>query len=160
MRRRNGNNASATVPELRFRDCWVIQITPDAKTGRSFTSPRWPSGKVLALGLEGSGLETRFYMKISRVRGMLHVKSYVVAKRPPVGVAWKFGDGVPAQASSLSSDSGSQLRGPSQNSPRASKRDVNITSFTYSSIFKMVNSENPCFAADIETLLSKYVRQN
>ncbi|GBL97333.1 hypothetical protein AVEN_170458-1 [Araneus ventricosus] len=46
----------------------------------------------------------------------------------PVGVAWKFGDGVPAQASSSSSDRGSKLRGPSQNSPRvASKRDVNIT---------------------------------
>ncbi|GBM00363.1 hypothetical protein AVEN_179183-1 [Araneus ventricosus] len=56
------------------------------------------------------------------------VKSYVVAKRPPVGAAWKFGDGVLAHLSSLSSDRDSKLRGPSQNSPRvASKRDVNIT---------------------------------
>ncbi|GBM06296.1 hypothetical protein AVEN_208981-1 [Araneus ventricosus] len=51
-----------------------------------------------------------------------------VVKRPPVGVAWKFEEGVPAQVSSSSSDRGSKLRGPSQNSPRvASKRDVNIT---------------------------------
>ncbi|GBN72378.1 hypothetical protein AVEN_76571-1 [Araneus ventricosus] len=51
-----------------------------------------------------------------------------MAKRPPAGVAWKFGEGVPAQVSSSSSDRDSKLRGPSQNSPRvASKRDVNIT---------------------------------
>ncbi|GBM92968.1 hypothetical protein AVEN_203924-1 [Araneus ventricosus] len=43
---------------------------------------------------------------------LLHAKSYVVAKRPTVGVAWKFGEGVPAQASSSSSDCGSKLRGP------------------------------------------------
>ncbi|GBM77695.1 hypothetical protein AVEN_184516-1 [Araneus ventricosus] len=59
--------------------------------------------------------------------GLLYVKSYVVAKHPPIGVAWKFGEGV-AQVSSSSSDSGSKLRVPSQNSPRAaSKRDVNTT---------------------------------
>ncbi|GBO30512.1 hypothetical protein AVEN_226915-1 [Araneus ventricosus] len=50
--------------------------------------------------------------------GHVDVKSYIVAKRPPVGVSWKFGEGVPAQASSLSSDRGSKLRGLSQNSPR------------------------------------------
>ncbi|GBN05870.1 Aspartyl/asparaginyl beta-hydroxylase [Araneus ventricosus] len=67
-------------------------------------------------------------LKIRRVWGLLHVKSYVVVKRPPVGVAWKFGEGVPARVSSSSSDRGSKLRGPSQNSPRvASKRDINIT---------------------------------
>ncbi|GBN07393.1 hypothetical protein AVEN_10064-1, partial [Araneus ventricosus] len=61
-------------------------------------------------------------------RGLLHAKSYVVAKRPPAGVAWKLGEGVPAQVPSSSSDRGSKLRGPSQNSPRvASKQDVNIT---------------------------------
>ncbi|GBM02193.1 hypothetical protein AVEN_190610-1 [Araneus ventricosus] len=66
-------------------------------------------------------------LKIRRVWGLLHAKSSVVVKRPPVGVAWKFGEGVPAQVSSSSSDRGSKLRGPSQNSPRvASKRDVNI----------------------------------
>ncbi|GBL85830.1 hypothetical protein AVEN_63163-1 [Araneus ventricosus] len=84
--------------------------------------PQWPSGRISALGPEGSRLETR------RVWGLLQDKSYVVAKRPPAGVAWKFGERVPAQASSSSSDRGSKLRGPSQNSPCvAFKRDVNIT---------------------------------
>ncbi|GBM47865.1 hypothetical protein AVEN_91848-1 [Araneus ventricosus] len=53
-------------------------------------------------------------LKIRRVWGLLHAKSYVVAKRPPVGVAWKFGEGVPAQVSSSSSDHGSKLQGPSE----------------------------------------------
>ncbi|GBL64297.1 hypothetical protein AVEN_79703-1 [Araneus ventricosus] len=47
-----------------------------------------------------------------RVLGLLHVKSRVVAKLPPVGVAWKFGEGVPAQVSS-ESDRSLKLRGPS-----------------------------------------------
>ncbi|GBO26261.1 hypothetical protein AVEN_11754-1 [Araneus ventricosus] len=59
--------------------------------------------------------------------GLLHAKSYVVAKRPPLGVARKLAEGVPTQVSSSSSDRGSKLRGPSQNSPPvASERDVNI----------------------------------
>ncbi|GBM26536.1 hypothetical protein AVEN_245261-1 [Araneus ventricosus] len=67
-------------------------------------------------------------LKIRRVWGLLHTKSYVLAKHPPVGVARKFGEGVPAQVSSSSSDRGSKLRGPSLNSLRvASKRDVNLT---------------------------------
>ncbi|GFS98744.1 uncharacterized protein TNCV_2591891 [Trichonephila clavipes] len=33
--------------------------------------------------------------------------------RPPVGVAWKLGEGVPAQVSPTSLDHGSKLRGPS-----------------------------------------------
>ncbi|GBM33317.1 hypothetical protein AVEN_101644-1 [Araneus ventricosus] len=74
------------------------------------------------LGPEGFRFETRF----RQVWGLLHVKSYVVAKHPAVDVTWKFGEGVPAQVSS-SSDRGSKLRGPSQNSPRvASELDVNI----------------------------------
>ncbi|GBO11827.1 hypothetical protein AVEN_224339-1 [Araneus ventricosus] len=81
---------------------------------------RWPSGKVRLWG--------PIPLKICRVWGLLHAKSYVLAKRPPVVVVLKFGEGVPAQVSSSSSDRGSKLRGPSQNSPRvASKRDVNIT---------------------------------
>ncbi|GBM92342.1 hypothetical protein AVEN_116794-1, partial [Araneus ventricosus] len=52
----------------------------------------------------------------------------VGAKRPPVGVVPNFGEGVPAQVSSSSSDRGSKLRGPSQNNPYvASKRDANVT---------------------------------
>ncbi|GBN35974.1 hypothetical protein AVEN_22430-1 [Araneus ventricosus] len=44
----------------------------------------------------------------------------------------KFEEGVPAQVSSSSSDRGSNLRGPSQNSPRTvSKRDVNITKLSF-----------------------------
>ncbi|GBO08150.1 hypothetical protein AVEN_18877-1 [Araneus ventricosus] len=43
-----------------------------------------------------------------RVWCLLHDKSYVVAKRPPVGVAWKFEEGVPAQMSSSSSYRGSK----------------------------------------------------
>ncbi|GBO31813.1 hypothetical protein AVEN_69066-1, partial [Araneus ventricosus] len=64
-------------------------------------------------------------LEIRRLWDLLNAKSYVVAKRPPAGVARKFGEVVPAQ---VSYDSGSKLRGPSLNSPRiASKRDVNIT---------------------------------
>ncbi|GBN49238.1 hypothetical protein AVEN_216372-1 [Araneus ventricosus] len=60
--------------------------------------------------------------------GPVHAESYVVAKRPPVGVVRKFGEGVRAQVSSSSSDCDSKSRGPSQNSPCvASKLDVNIT---------------------------------
>ncbi|GBO32806.1 hypothetical protein AVEN_213850-1 [Araneus ventricosus] len=60
--------------------------------------------------------------------GLVLVKSYVVAKRPPVGVAWKFEEEVPAQMSSSLSDRGSKLRGSSQYSPHiASKRDINIS---------------------------------
>ncbi|GBM43954.1 Myosin light chain kinase, smooth muscle [Araneus ventricosus] len=40
-----------------------------------------------------------------------HAKSYAVAKRPPAGLAWKFGKGVPVQASPSSSDRGSKLQG-------------------------------------------------
>ncbi|GBN90772.1 hypothetical protein AVEN_94199-1 [Araneus ventricosus] len=81
--------------------------------------PRWPSGKVQ--------VRNPIPLKIRRVWGLLRAKSYLVAKRPPVGAAWKFGEGVPAQVSSSSSDCGSKSRSPSPNSPRvASKRGVNI----------------------------------
>ncbi|GBN43284.1 hypothetical protein AVEN_167533-1 [Araneus ventricosus] len=71
-------------------------------------------------------------LKIRRVWGLLHIKSYEVAKRPPAGEAWKPGEGVPDQVSSSTSDRGSKLRGPSLNSPRvASKRDVNITKLNH-----------------------------
>ncbi|GBN83933.1 hypothetical protein AVEN_212122-1 [Araneus ventricosus] len=46
-------------------------------------------------------------------------------KRSPFGVILKFGEGLPAQVSSWSSERGSKLRRTSQNSPRvASKRGV------------------------------------
>ncbi|GBM20786.1 hypothetical protein AVEN_108239-1 [Araneus ventricosus] len=96
---------------------------------REFSLPnlrsRWPSGNVWT---GGSQVRNPIPLKIRRVWGLLHAKSYVVAKRPPVGVARKFGEGMPAQASSSPSERGSKLRGPSPNSLRvASKRDVNIT---------------------------------
>ncbi|GBO13408.1 hypothetical protein AVEN_63571-1 [Araneus ventricosus] len=73
---------------------------------------------------KAGGLQVRnpIPLKILRVWGLLHAISYVVAKRPPVGVAWKFGEGVPTQVPSSSSDRGSKLRGPSQNNPRVFKR--------------------------------------
>ncbi|GBM92980.1 hypothetical protein AVEN_190073-1 [Araneus ventricosus] len=67
--------------------------------------PRWPRGKVSTVG---SQAPNPIPPKIRHAWGLLHAKSYVVAKRPPVGVAWKFGEGVPAQVSSLSSDRGSK----------------------------------------------------
>ncbi|GBM22521.1 hypothetical protein AVEN_160058-1 [Araneus ventricosus] len=92
------------------------------------TTSRWPSGKILSFGAGGFQVRNSIPLDISCVWGPLHAKSYVVAKRPPVGEAWNVGEGLPAQASSSSSDRGSKSRAPSQNSLRvASKRDVNIT---------------------------------
>ncbi|GBO27163.1 hypothetical protein AVEN_16625-1 [Araneus ventricosus] len=83
--------------------------------------PRWPSGKVSTSGPE---VRNPIPLKIRRVWGLLHAKSYVVARWCGAEV-WR---GMPAQVSSSSSDRGAKLRGPSLNSPRvASKRDVNIT---------------------------------
>ncbi|GBN65780.1 hypothetical protein AVEN_17838-1 [Araneus ventricosus] len=96
--------------------------SPNRKKGRG--------GLVVRPRLGAGGFQIRhpIPLKIRRVWGPLHAKSYVAAKRSPAAVARKFGEGVPAQVSSSSSDRGSNLRGPSQNSPRvASKRDVNIT---------------------------------
>ncbi|GBN46725.1 hypothetical protein AVEN_264906-1 [Araneus ventricosus] len=91
----------------------------------SFERPRWPSGKV---STPGPVVRDPIPLKIRRVSGLLHAKSYVAAKRPPVDVERKFGEGMPARVSSSSSDRGSKLQGPSLNSPRlATKRDVNLT---------------------------------
>ncbi|GBN30483.1 hypothetical protein AVEN_139612-1 [Araneus ventricosus] len=46
--------------------------------------------------------------KIRPVWGLLHAESYVMVKHPPVGGAWKFGEGMPAQVSSSSCDHGSK----------------------------------------------------
>ncbi|GBL96912.1 hypothetical protein AVEN_182501-1 [Araneus ventricosus] len=50
---------------------------------------RWHSGKVSALGLRVPDSKSS-YTKDPPC--MLQVKSYLVAKRPPVGVVWKFGE--------------------------------------------------------------------
>ncbi|GBN29162.1 hypothetical protein AVEN_246418-1 [Araneus ventricosus] len=47
------------------------------------------------------------------VLGLLHAKSYVGDKRPPVGVMRKLGESMPTPASSSSSDRGSKCRCPS-----------------------------------------------
>ncbi|GBN00755.1 hypothetical protein AVEN_208743-1 [Araneus ventricosus] len=58
------------------------------------------------------------------IKSASNVIPFTLMLRPPADV----GEGVAAQISSSSSDRGSKLRGPSQNSPRAaSKRHVNIT---------------------------------
>ncbi|GBM20526.1 Uncharacterized protein ZK1073.1 [Araneus ventricosus] len=92
--------------------------------------PRWPSGKVSAQGLEGSKFETRLHCR-SVVYGACCTPNHTQrAKSPPAGAVRKFGEGVPAQASSSPSCRGSKLRGPSQNRFRiASKQDVNVTKF-------------------------------
>ncbi|GBM54136.1 hypothetical protein AVEN_113299-1 [Araneus ventricosus] len=56
--------------------------------------PRWPNGKVSTSGLGGSQVRNPIPPKIRRVWDLLHAKSYVVAKRPPVDVAWKLGEGL------------------------------------------------------------------
>ncbi|GBN43195.1 hypothetical protein AVEN_156707-1, partial [Araneus ventricosus] len=47
---------------------------------------QWLNGKASASGLEGSRLETRFRRRSAVHVGLLLIKSYVVAKCPPVGV--------------------------------------------------------------------------
>ncbi|GBO06136.1 hypothetical protein AVEN_163342-1 [Araneus ventricosus] len=54
--------------------------------------PLWSSGKA-DLGTGGSQVRNSIPLKIRRVWGLLHAKSYVVAKRPLVSVARKFGEG-------------------------------------------------------------------
>ncbi|GBM06101.1 hypothetical protein AVEN_265164-1 [Araneus ventricosus] len=78
--------------------------------------PRWPSGKVSTAGPQ-SQVRNPIPLKIRRVWSLLHDKSYVVAKRPPVGVTRKFGEGVPVQVSSSSADCDSKLRCPSLKNP-------------------------------------------
>ncbi|GBN59025.1 hypothetical protein AVEN_96870-1 [Araneus ventricosus] len=50
----------------------------------------------------------------------LHYKSNVVAKRPPVGVVWKFGERMAARVLISSSNRGSKLRSPRTPSPNSS----------------------------------------
>ncbi|GBL72126.1 hypothetical protein AVEN_115130-1 [Araneus ventricosus] len=118
----NTVDGAAIASDVRASSC------PEHKTrwnSKQANRPRWPS---LGFGAGGFHVRDPLPLKTRRVWGLVHVKSYIVVKRPPVGMAWKFGEGVPAQVSFSSSDRGSKLGGPSQNSPRvASKRDVNVT---------------------------------
>ncbi|GBM90573.1 hypothetical protein AVEN_153978-1 [Araneus ventricosus] len=56
--------------------------------------PRWPSGEISALGPEGSRFETRFHRRSTVYGACCTLNHNVVAKCPPVGVVWKFGEGV------------------------------------------------------------------
>ncbi|GBM61983.1 hypothetical protein AVEN_201300-1 [Araneus ventricosus] len=79
--------------------------------------PRWPSGKVPALGPEGSWFETRFHRRYAVYGARCTLNHTQWPNDLPL--VWRGSlEGVPAQASSSSSDGGSKLRSPSQNSPR------------------------------------------
>ncbi|GBO38926.1 hypothetical protein AVEN_240257-1 [Araneus ventricosus] len=119
------------------------------------------------------GLEVRSRLRGRRLPGlktdstedppcMRPVVSYVVAKRSSAGVVQKFGEEVPAQVSSSSSDRGSKLRGLSQNSSRvASKRDVNITKLIHKSS-RIQNYSNIVFfppAGELQYLLVLLTRE-
>ncbi|GBN42646.1 hypothetical protein AVEN_22607-1, partial [Araneus ventricosus] len=96
---------------------------------------------------------------IRRIRDLLHAKSYiVVAKRPPVSVVRKLGEGVPAQVSPSSFDSSSKLRGPSQNACRAaSERSVHITELNCKQIDAMQKIMLLCKQSDNFTHFLFYV---
>ncbi|GBO00749.1 hypothetical protein AVEN_213476-1 [Araneus ventricosus] len=79
---------------------YIVQL----RLPRSVCIPRTGSrgGLVLRSRLWGGGFQVRnpIPLKIRRVWSLLNAKSYVVAKRPPVGVEWKLGEGAPAQVQS------------------------------------------------------------
>ncbi|GBM41672.1 hypothetical protein AVEN_46944-1 [Araneus ventricosus] len=57
-----------------------------------YTFRRWPSDKI-GFGAGRFQVRNPIPLTIHHVWGLLHSKSYIVAKRPPVGVAWKFEGG-------------------------------------------------------------------
>ncbi|GBM70642.1 hypothetical protein AVEN_117351-1 [Araneus ventricosus] len=61
-------------------------------------------GSEVSVGARGFQVRNPIPLKIRRVRGLFQAKSYVMAKHPPAGVVLKFGEEVPAQVSSSSSD--------------------------------------------------------
>ncbi|GBM69472.1 hypothetical protein AVEN_168314-1 [Araneus ventricosus] len=90
--------------------------------------PRWPSGKASASGRRGPDSKPDCTEDPPCMWACCMLNNSEVAKRPPACMLRRFGEMVPAQVSSLSSDNGSKLRGPPQNNPRdTSIRDVNIT---------------------------------
>ncbi|GBM53665.1 hypothetical protein AVEN_51506-1 [Araneus ventricosus] len=76
------------------------------------------SGLAVRSRLRAGGFKVRnpIPLKIRRVLGLLHAKSYVRGQTSFVGVVRKFGEGVSAQVLSSSSDRGSKLRDPSRKS--------------------------------------------
>ncbi|GFX28596.1 hypothetical protein TNCV_3336561 [Trichonephila clavipes] len=59
-----------------------------------------------------ASVESRFRVLVLPCRGLIQVKS-CEPQSPNVGVMCKFGEGLPFQMSSSSTDHGSELRGPS-----------------------------------------------
>ncbi|GBM08597.1 hypothetical protein AVEN_52442-1 [Araneus ventricosus] len=77
--------------------------------------PRWPSGKASVSGSSSNPIP----LKIRRVWGLLHAKSYAGAKHPPAGAVRKFEEGVPAHPRNLTEVRKYSLR-------HALERDVNV----------------------------------
>ncbi|GBM79036.1 hypothetical protein AVEN_264881-1 [Araneus ventricosus] len=71
----------------------------------------------LGFGAGGSQVRNPIPLKILGVWLLLHIKSYVMGKRPPAGMVRKFGEDVSAEVTSFSTDRGSKFRGPSLNYP-------------------------------------------
>ncbi|GBM38627.1 hypothetical protein AVEN_37432-1 [Araneus ventricosus] len=70
------------------------------KSVADYLSDAAASREWQGLGFGAGGFQVRnpIPLKIRRVWGLLHAKSYVVAKRPPVGVSWKFREGSASSA--------------------------------------------------------------
>ncbi|GBM76368.1 hypothetical protein AVEN_165972-1 [Araneus ventricosus] len=108
----------------------ILGPVPYLQTSAPLMRPKWPSGKVPALGLESPNSKPDSIEDPSCiVYWICFTLSHTYeVKRPPPSAVRKLDKGVPAQVSSSSSDRCSKLQSPSQNSPRvASKRDVNLS---------------------------------
>ncbi|GBN75957.1 hypothetical protein AVEN_199327-1 [Araneus ventricosus] len=70
---------------------------------------RWPSWTASTFGVGGFQARNSIPLKIHRICGLLHAKSYSVAQHPPADVVQKFGEGVTVQVPFSSSDSDSKL---------------------------------------------------
>ncbi|GBM82292.1 hypothetical protein AVEN_149617-1 [Araneus ventricosus] len=95
----------------------------------SYASFPWQTLPTQSWGRGGLQVRNPIPLKIRHVWGLLHVKIARNGQTPLFRLSVrKFGVGGATQVSFSSSDRGSKLRGPSQNSHRvASKRDVHIT---------------------------------
>ncbi|GBN10312.1 hypothetical protein AVEN_191447-1 [Araneus ventricosus] len=62
----------------------VKRVTSYPEEFFNFLGPRWPSGKVSALGPEGSRFETRFHRRSAVYGARCTLNSYAVAKHPPL----------------------------------------------------------------------------
>ncbi|GBM61938.1 hypothetical protein AVEN_272802-1 [Araneus ventricosus] len=93
----------------------------------------WPQhfcSQVLLFGRGGLGFQVRnlISLKIRRVLGLLLIKSYLGRHTSSRWCGTEVLERGCQLMSSSSSNSGSEVRGPSQNSPLvAAKRDVNMT---------------------------------